>query len=252
MSTHFGPRFKQSRTPSKPLLLVLVAVLFFHANSVMAQNSDSENPISSRDSTELDQDMGYDDIVKSLQTQEQQDRAASERLAVKKTKVTIDPFANVWMHGGFGWATSYQSLSDSRGRELQINQKGIQATLGIDLFSANWEAEGAARSMGDESDRGDNVSLKEFDLKIFYKNRLNHLAQYRAGGGLSGRYLSLHTSGASTQNYTTPAAVATFGLDMYLSKELSVGIDTSLRSSLIADTVDRSSIDAVMRLDAHF
>ena len=252
MSRPSQPHSEMSQGTIKLILFVLFAVSFFYAKSALAQMSGIENVLAPRDQSEPDQDIGYDEIVKALQTQEQLDRAASERLAIKKPKVTSDPFANVWMHGGFGWATSFQSLSDSRGREVQINQKGIQATLGIDLFSPNWEAEGAVRSMGDESERGDDVSLKEFDLKIFYKNQLNHLAHYRAGGGLSGRYLSLHTSGASTENYTTPAAVATFGLDMYLTKELSVGIDTSLRSSLIADTKDHSSIDAVMRVDAHF
>ena len=201
---------------------------------------------------ESDDEIDYDTIVNSLEQQNHRDQEATNRLATKKATQSTDPFSNVWMHGGFGWATSYESLSDARGRELQLNHKGIQASLGIDLFSPNWEAEGSALSMGDATDRDDTVSLKEFDLKLFYKNRLTNTAKFRVGGGVSGRYMNVRMNDGTSLDYTTPAAVATVGLDLFVNRQFSFGVDTSFRNSLIADTVDHTSLDAVFRMDARF
>ena len=41
------------------------------------------------------------------------------------------------------------------------------------------------------------------------------------------------------------------GLDAFVSDKVSVGIDLSGRSAMIADTPDKNSIDTTLRLDFH-
>jgi hypothetical protein len=130
---------------------------------------------------------GYDAIVDQL-SREQNARAATSR-ARQTSKVEENSFDTIWMHGGVGFANYIESLKFEDGTTTTLNQKGIQAALGIDLFSPNWMAEGTARSFAEDGDGKVRSSVHEFELKILNKDRFGTRFGYRAGLGFTGLYL---------------------------------------------------------------
>ena len=193
--------------------------------------------------------MGYDAIVNQL-NREAAPTTQSSR-SKNQAKAFSDPFDSIWIHGGAGFTSCMEDLVFPNGDHYLMNQKGIQAALGIDLFSENIMAEGTARSFGEGED-ATKVSLQEFELKVFYKNRLAPQISAKFGAGLGARYLSVHEAAQATTTYTTPSSVITAGLDIYLNEHLSFGGEISYRNSMIADTMDHSSYDATLRMDTHF
>lgn len=208
------------------------------------------SPASASIETEEDDLVGYDVIVKELAREKEPQTATSSRARVARP-ASNDPFANVLIHFGAGYTASMQTLGLTDGQKAYLNQKGFQAALGIDLFSENWMAEGAVRSFGDSEEGVAQVSLREFDLKLFFKDKFSRHIGFRAGGGLSARYMTVRTSGQST-DYTTPSSVGTIGFDFFLSKAFSLGLDVSARNTMVAETIDQSSFDATLRMDTHF
>lgn len=208
-----------------------------------------ESDFSSEGPSDSDE-MGYDAIVSSLNRQVNTTEAPTVKARAPRA-VSADPFENVWMHGGAGYVQNVQSLDLPGINKNYLNQKGVQASLGLDLFSTNWTAEGSVRSFNDNEDREAQVSLKEFELKVFFKNRFARSFQYRIGGGISGRYMTV-TTPDRTFDFSTPSSVATLGLDFFITDRFSLGADFSGRSAMISDTIDRGSIDGTLRLDAHF
>jgi hypothetical protein len=190
--------------------------------------------------------MDYDSIVDQLHKESNSTRAKTSTLT------NADPFADVWMHGGVGLSTILQTVQFDDGQTHFINQRGVQAALGIDLFSPYWMAEGTARNFGETEDSSVRTSVQEFELKVYNKNRLSGRLGYRFGVGLSARYLTIKRTGHETIEYTTPSGVATAGIDFFMSPRFSVGADFNGRSALIGETVDKNSIDGTVRVDAHF
>ena len=194
--------------------------------------------------------IGYDAIVNQL-NHEVAPPSQSSRLKNQGRAASSDPFDSIWIHGGAGFTSCMEDLTFPNGDHYLMNQKGIQAALGIDLFSENVMAEGTARSFGEGED-ATKVSLQEFELKVFYKNRIAPQLSLKIGGGLDARYLSVHEASQSTTTYTTPSSVLTAGLDIFLNEHFSVGGEISARNSMIADTMDHNSYDATIRMDTHF
>ena len=195
--------------------------------------------------------VGYDVIVNNLNRQVSTSDATTTKARQPKPTAE-DPFENVWMHAGAGFVQTVQTLSLPDGGNAYLNQKGVQASVGIDLFSPNWAAEGTVRSFNDNDDKVTQASLKEFELKMFFKDRFTRSIGFRVGGGISGRYMTLAQVGQPTLDYTTPSTVGTLGIDLFLTDRFSLGAEVSGRSAMISDTLDRGSLDGSIRLDAHF
>jgi hypothetical protein len=196
--------------------------------------------------------VGYDTIIKDLNREISTPASGTSRLRQRMVSTSADPFDNVWIHGGIGFANTVQTVNPSDGEMLYLNHKGIQASLGIDLFSENWMAEGSARSFTDNENVTTRVALREFDLKIYFKEKTSRKFGYRVGTGLTARYMTIYRPLESAMTYTTPASVLTFGMDFFLTDRFSFGADLSARNSIIAETIDRTSYDATFRLDTHF
>ncbi len=156
------------------------------------------------------------------------------------------------MHGGIGFAGFVQRVRLADGTSYTMSQQGMQASLGIDLFSPNWMAEGTARTFGEDGKERVRSSVQEFELKVYYKDKFAKQFGYRAGAGLTGRYLTIKEQGFADREYTTPTSVASLGTDLFITPSVSVGADLNARSSLIGDTIDKNSFDATLRLDTHF
>lgn len=162
------------------------------------------------------------------------------------------PFDDVWIHAGIGLAGLVQEVTFDDGSTYTLNNRGIQAALGIDLFSEHWLAEGTARSFGENDDNANRASVQEFELRVIYKDRLAPKANFKFGGGLSGRYLTLKRVGQAPIEYSTPMSIATTGLEFYLADRISVGVDFNGRFAMIGETLDKNSFDATLRMDTHF
>lgn len=204
---------------------------------------------------DTDDYVGYDSIVEDLQKQSAKQLPSAAKSTTKKSIFAAasgagDPFENVWIHAGVGFAQTTSRLTLPNGVGLEMSGRGVQAALGIDILGPNLTAEGSVRTFGETEDSTSKVSLKEFDLKILFKARRSSLA-LRAGGGLSARYMTVR-SGPETFDVTTPASVLTLGGDIYFTPSISIGLDLGTRNAMIAETFDKTSFDGTIRLDTHF
>jgi hypothetical protein len=192
--------------------------------------------------------IGYDAIVSELNRQTTSPRQGSSRAKLASS----DPFENVLIHAGVGYTTLSQKVNLTPEQSLDINQRGIQASLGIDLFTPYWIAEGSARSFVESQEETARVAIQEFELKIIHKDRLFKRLGYRAGLGLTARYLTIQQIGEKPIEFTTPSTVGTIGMDFYLSELVSLGAEINARTAMISETIDRNSVDATVRFDTHF
>jgi hypothetical protein len=168
---------------------------------------------------------------------------------------TEDPFDNVKIHAGVGFVNSIFTVNHINGDKTYGAQRGIQVSLGIDLFSKFWQAEGTFRNFGETKYENASISTKEFDLKLLYQSRFSPSWAFRMGGGLAARYMNIDyfgQEGAYSKQYQTPASLIQGGLLTYLTNNLSIGADASLRNALIDETPDRTAFDFTLRLDGHF
>ncbi len=200
------------------------------------------------DSLEVDM-MDYDAIVRELNTATSPGARSRARVS---PDTSDDPLATVLFHGGVGFASTLERIRHA-GQRIDMHQQGIQAAFGIDLFSDHWLAEGTARSFGGADYGKYNISLKEFDLKLYYRDRIGPKLGLRLGAGLSARYLRVIDSPRQAGFvYTTPSSVAVIGMEFFVVPGLSIGAELSSRNALIAETSDRNAADATLRLDTHF
>ena len=205
------------------------------------------------DSHSDNDEIGYDAIVDDLTKQNR--NVLQTKLHKRAQSNGSDALSALWMHGGVGYALMTENLQLPTGKSFNYNQNGFQASLGIDILSPKWMAEGTARNFGIGDNHGTSVSLQEFELKGYYKSHLTAAVAMRIGAGVNARYLEVKqpaSEGGHTTKYSTPALVGTLGTDYFISKLMSFGADLSTRASLISDTIDHGSFDLTFRLDTHF
>ncbi len=174
----------------------------------------------------------------------------------KNLPVAHDPFAEIQIHAGVGFTTSLLSV-DSLDQRYHVGfLNGFEAHIGIDLFSPRWMAEGAIRRFSQgELDKTVTALLHEFELKIIYQSVPHQSWHLLYGLGLAGRFLTLKSSLGQTDlnnQYSTPASLISLGIENLLTRELSLSAVMGYRTALISETVDRSSFDATLKLNAHF
>lgn len=230
-----------------PMLAALLATAAATAIAIFSSNASAfEN--------DDDNYVSYDSIVNDLTKSATNEARSTSRLA-RPSGYSGDPFENIWIHAGVGLVQNTQSLNLPNGTEASVSGRGIQAALGIDILSQNIAAEGSVRSFGEGEDSANRVSLKEFDLKVWFKTWLPSSSQTRfqarLGGGLTARYMTVRQL-KETFDAVTPASVASLGGDMFLSDRFSIGLDISARNSMVNETFDRTSYDGTLRVDTHF
>ena len=193
--------------------------------------------------------INYDQIVRDLSRDENPAPVTRTRWFANDQS---DPLDSSTIHLGLGVCNIFGTVVLPDQHRTYLNNRGVQVALGIDLMSENWMAEGTVRSIGDNEYANNGLSLKEFDLKFYFKSRLASGLSAKIGTGLSARYLRLQRNPYGEQVYTTPSALATAGFDVYASPHLSFGAEGSYRSTMVADTIDRDSYDITVRADTHF
>lgn len=191
---------------------------------------------------ETEDEIGFETIVSEL---------SQNQNTTRIQRPSGDLLNDVKIHSGVGFTQSFIRVDSSSNGELRGFHRGVQATLGIDLFSRNWFAEGAIRSFGETDVEESRVRLREFDLKVAYRSNSESLFGYRAGIGLAARNLKLIENG-SEQSFSTPASIALLGIDANISRKLSIGTEVSYRAALVSESADRSAFDFAFKVDAHF
>jgi hypothetical protein len=163
-----------------------------------------------------------------------------------------DPFANLRLHGGVGMSQSVTYFSGADGDE-RFAQKGIQAAIGVDLFSPNWIAEGALVNYATSLIGDSQVSLREFDLRIYYHRTKGYFWTYTLGGGVAARYLTIARKDfSSAVEFATPSTIAFAGLMARINANISLTTEMAVRYALIEDTQDKSAFNLTFRIDTHF
>lgn len=173
-----------------------------------------------------------------------------------KRKKVEDPNGSIQGDDGKTYREEVTSEIDkweSRERQLNPTNKGIQVSLGIDLFSHNWKAEGTLRNYDDQRIDSCNVSLKEFDLKLIYQDSLTNSLHLFGGGGIAARYLDIQDELYGLKyEYSTPSSIFFLGGSTRITRMMNLGVEFSRRAAMISDTADREAFDMTIRLDAHF
>lgn len=167
-----------------------------------------------------------------------------------------DGLDKIRIHASVGATATRVNLKLPDGLPTAASLGGAEAVLGIDLFSQRWIAEGAVRSFTKEDFADNEISLKEFDLRVIHQVPLWKSVDLRMGGGMSARYLSFAESFADKDQvaleYTTPASVFVLGAQTKFNHLVGLTAELSYRSRLISDTVDRNSFDGSVRVSGSF
>lgn len=176
------------------------------------------------------------------------------RLSQKKTYLQQDQstaFDNVRIHVGMGFVNSLSSYEVANSSEQQM-LTGMQLSVGIDLLSRSWYSEAAWRNFGYTRNGSAETGLRELDLKVGYRTDLTENVDLCTGFGLATRYLNYSDPSRDiTFRATTPAFAFNVDFLAKVSRQVSAGLATSYRSSLISST-DRGSIDFGLQLTSFF
>lgn len=186
----------------------------------------------------------YDAIVAEL-------KASAEIPEAKPTSEDMN-WDDVAIHAGAGVSTSFVHVTNEEGLTMSGLMKGLEAHLGVNLFTRKARAEGVFRSFAhDELSANSMADLKEFELGVVYTPQLQDRLLLRVGGGITARYLNVQNGGQSIR-YTTPASSFLLGMERKVTPTMSVGPDLAYRSAMISDTADKTSWNASLRLNATF
>ena len=199
---------------------------------------------------DTDYEGGFDSLVKEL---------TQSRSTVDESS-NIDPFDLVKIHFGIGVVNTLITFDTNKGL-VSGGQHGFQASLGIDLFSPNWVAEGVVRSFAEVEMDQTWASLHEFDLKIAYQSTSRRFFNPFLGLGMAARYLDLKqmekTSPAAAPTKTltqhsTPSSVIFTGISYPITDGMSLAAEISYRKPIIDETIERSAADFTIRFNTHF
>lgn len=187
-----------------------------------------------------DEDEGFDSLVKELKS------SLKEDVPLKRVESESSQ-----MEFGGGVVGSYVAVNENSS-SAGVMLTGFDLHLGIDLLTDRWLAETSFRSFSTSRVGQDAVSMQDYDIKVIRKSNLQRNLWLRLGGGVAAQFLK--TSGPATgdQSQQAPSVVALIGVEKVLSKKFSVGTDASYRLPVIADTSERGSGDATLRLNFLF
>ncbi len=172
-------------------------------------------------------------------------------LSTKKTTLTKAPpsaLDSVMIHAGLGYVNSFSNFR-AQDRNLSRYQNGLQLSLGIDLFSPNWYSEGTFKNYGLTTEGSEDISLKEFDLKVGYKAPLSQVWSYSFNTGIANRFLKISDPSQNVHvDETTPSMMIGAGFFATPSKNISLGVEANVRTPFLSQTADKDSFDFALKV----
>ncbi|MBX9767067.1 MAG: hypothetical protein K2X47_07345 [Bdellovibrionales bacterium] len=159
------------------------------------------------------------------------------------------------IHLGVGVVNSVYSVAHISGGRVQVSGSGFLASLGMDLFSPRWIAEGSIVSYGSQNSDRAEVTLREFDLRLIYRTLPTGLFGVKLFGGLAARNLRINHYGVARdaiRDYTTPSSILGVGSDINIAEAIQLALEISTRNSMIDESPDQSTLDLTVRLNTQF
>lgn len=199
---------------------------------------------SSSQASEESEGLSYESIVSKYDSE--------SRVKAESTRDALD---DVKIHFGAGFKQTFFSMKHRYGQMSQISQNGFGLVLGIDLFSANWLAEGSFLNYGSQHYELADITMKEFNLRVIYHDKFAPHLGYRFGGGLGARYINEKYSGPQggyEQDHAIPSALFSLGPDFFFNEKVSVGVEIAARAPLVDETEQQTEFDAGIRFEGHF
>lgn len=224
----FGYTVHMSTLRTLPILLAFGLVAAFHAPAVHAEEGVEE--------------LSYQDLVDQL-------KAKRKKVAAPRASHRLD---DIDLHASIAMATTFSNYRVGD-RSMTRGMNGFQIGLGIDLFTPQWMAELALRNFGTRESGTESHALREVDLKVMHRQSLGSRLGFRAGTGLSTRYIRfsdpVHNISVSEES---PNLIIAGGLDSILTEQVNVGAELSVRTALVDQSLDRNSADLMIRLETSF
>lgn len=194
--------------------------------------------------TDVEEGTPYDTLVQKF--------SRSETRLVKPGGDWLD---RARIHLGVGVVNSIYSVAHLGGGRVQVSGSGFLASLGMDLFSPKWIAEGSIVSFGTQNTERAEVTLREFDLRLIYRSFPSGLFGVKVFGGLAARNLRINHYGIgrdSIRDYTTPSSLLGVGSDINIADAIQLALEVSTRNSMIDESPDQSTLDLTVRLNTQF
>lgn len=215
---------------SKTIQFVLISLsLLFAPTLVQAAGTDQDGDY---------EEVSYDDLLNEL-------NAKKKNLV----KTQTSSFDDVRLHAGIGYVNSFMNIATNK-QNFNRHASGIQLSMGMDLFSPNWFAEGVFRNYGVTDSGSEELTMREVDLKIGHSNALESIWNYSVSAGLSNRFMKFQDPSRNIDvNDTTPSLVVSTGFHAQVHKNLSLGAEVSARNAVISRTADKNSFDFAFRLN---
>lgn len=182
---------------------------------------------------------GYDSIVGDL---------SSKTSSRSEDLIDLD---SMKLHAGFGFNNTLVDLRSQGNSPGRVTLQGFQLSLGIDLFSPNFVTEVGLINYNSVTKENYKYSLKEFDLRTYYRHHLNRIVALRGGIGLGVRYFDINGPDVGSK-YTNPVSQIIAGAEAKLGKKLSFVTEVSYKNSMSSASPEKSSIDLAFNVAGHF
>lgn len=177
------------------------------------------------------QELTYEDLLGELKSRQS-----------NMKKDAYHPYDDLLIHMGVGFVTTFSSLS-VMGQSKSVQQSGLELSVGADLFSNQWYTEGTFRNYGVESNAREEISVKQLDFKIGFREQLQKPWAYHLGAGISTRSLKYSSVGnAINLEETSPAFLGFMGVEAQVSPFVSFGFEIGGRSPF-SSSLDRGSLE---------
>ncbi len=167
-------------------------------------------------------------------------------------------FDETRIHGGVALLQSYQDFMIAPGMRERGGIRGFELSLGVDLFSQNWIAEGVVMSFPEASIADTTMSANAFELRMLYEKPIFYGVTVKGGVGLGSRSYNLKTKARvgtniidTDKSFSSGATVFVLGLEYWPSGEVSAGVEVSNHLPM-ASGDDPSSVDLGIKLSGHF
>lgn len=182
----------------------------------------------------------YDSIVGDL----------SSRTSTRSNDAVLD-LDSMKLHAGFGFNNTLVNLRPNGNNPDKVTLQGFQLSLGVDLFSPNLITEVGLINYNSISKESYKYSLKEFDLKTYYRHHLNRIVAMRGGVGLGVRYMDISSKDGSS-DHTIPISQILIGGEAKMGKILSFVTELSYKNAMTSGSPEKSAMDLAFRVDGHF
>lgn len=217
----------------KRLIILILATSIFFIPQLKASEAKYE-------------EITYDELIEEL------NHKVKQKSRVESIQQHDDPFDNMTIQSSFGLLQSIHYLQLPTKTKSRFKD-GISIGFGIDLFNPNWIAEAVIKNYGKSIQNDEQMSLREFDLRMSFKEESKQSISFKLTQGLGARYLK-YSAPYLTKNYneSTPVYLLGASVDTHFSQHFSFGVELSGTMALISESIDRNSLNLNFKFDNYF